>query len=185
MFVAITALLTGLTVSLLVKVASRQRHRAAGEIAVFRYPTLYQYFFGAMFVVFAAGGLYAVHSSPVGNTAPWEAAVSTIVFGAFCVFCLRGLLLTRCYRILVTERSVKVHKIRGTVEFTFDRVHSMTVLRGYRGAKDLRVLDEKGSLLLSVGGTVQDFEELVSLIRSRCRGKSVVFRERDGFGKWH
>jgi hypothetical protein len=185
LFVAITIFLTGLTVWLLVTAASRQRHQASGDIDVFRYPTLYQYFFGVMFWAFAAIGVYTVHWHPARNMAPWEAVVSTVGFGAMCVLCLYGLSLTRWYRVVVSERSVKIYKIGGSVEFTFDQVHSMTVLHGYRGARDLRIFDDKNGLLLSVGGTIQDFDELVWLIRSRCSNRAVVFRERDAFGKWH
>jgi hypothetical protein len=185
LFIVITTFLTGLTVWLLVTTASRQRHLVSDGVEVFRYPTLYQYFLCVMFGVFAAAGMYTAVLHPARNAAPWEAAVSITVFGALCALCLYGLSLARWYRIVVSESSVVVHKIGGAVEFTFDQVRGLTVLRGHRGAKDLHVLDQEGRLLLSVGRTIQDFDELVSLIRSRCRNRAVVFRERDSLGNWH
>jgi hypothetical protein len=185
LFVAATYILTVLTVWLVVAIASRQHHLVSEGVATFRYPALYRYLFSVMLAVFLAAGMYTVEWHPLRRATQWENAISVTISTAFCATCLYGYWLARRYRIVVSGRSIVVHKTFNVVEFTFDQIHSISVLRGYRGASDLHVFDSEGKVLLSVGGTIEDFEELVRLIRSKCRGRAVVFRERDTFGRWH
>jgi hypothetical protein len=54
-----------------------------------------------------------------------------------------------------------------------------------RGAtKTLNVFDTSGRRVICVYESLQDFEDLVYLLKFNCRGYAVQMRRRDSFGEW-
>ena len=185
MFVATTYFLTALTVWALVALASRQHHQRLGDTRIFRYPAVYRYFFTAVFFFFVGAGFYSIATIPPSPVARAEWFISVVVSGLFCVLSLFGLAWTLRRYVAASETAVLVQGILKQRQFKFTDVQSITVLNGFRGARDLRVCDSSGQLLMTVGGTIEDFDDLVALMRSRTRGQHVLFRERDALGQWH
>jgi len=180
MFVATTYLLTALTVWALLVIAGRQRHQGSGDVEVFRYPAVYRYFFAGSVPFFVLAGLYStVLGGRPPHPFPGEWIFSAITCSVFCALGLYGYLWMSRYSILVSGISISVRSVFTARSFTADQIQSITVLNGYRGARDVFLRDADGRLLMRVGGTIEDFDELVSLLRAKTKGRDVVFRQRD------
>jgi hypothetical protein len=173
-----------LTIGGLVAFASRQHHQRIDHADVFRFASVYRYFFAVMFLFFVGCGFYSLATIRPSPAARVEWLISMIICTFFCSGALFGLAWSMRFSIAVSEASVLVQGIFKPRKFDLTDVHSITVLNGFRGAKDLRVYDSAGRVLVAVGGTIEDFQELVGLLRRKASGRNVLVRERDGAGQW-
>jgi hypothetical protein len=185
MFIAVTYLLTLLSVTLLLWLA-RKQHRARGiDGDQFGYPAVFRYFFLLAFLFFLGAGFYSTRGGTAAHPFEGEMMLSWATAAGFCGLAIWGLLLFTRFSVTIVGTTVTVTGIVSRRSFDLRDVHEAVVLEGYRGAKDLILSDRSGHALLKVGGTIEDFEELVDLVRGGLAEYQVILRRRDALGAWH
>jgi hypothetical protein len=184
-FVAITYALTVFTVSGLLWFARRQ-HRTKREIGeLFAYPSVYRYFAAFMILFFLAAGFYATHGGAAKRPAEFESTISWLMAGGFCGLAMWALLLFTRYSISIVGTTVRINGILTERSFDLREVREAVVLEGYRGARDLLVSDASGQILMKVGSTIQDFDDLIDVLRRGLAEYGVAVRRRDMMGNVH
>jgi hypothetical protein len=166
MFIVVTYALTVITVGVILYFAGRQHHVKFGNSEVFRYPPVFRYLFAGAFLLFLAAGFYTTQSTPTSDAAAGERVLSWAACIAFCSLSLWGFLWTLRYAIVISGSTILVKGFLSSRSFTTQDMRSTEVRQGVRGARDLIVRDSVGHVLLKVGGTIQDFDDLLHLIRS-------------------
>lgn len=159
--------MTTLSVGLVLFFAGRQHHDRDGDTEVFRYAPVLRFLFAGAFLLFLIAGFYPAKLNEPTGAGTGERIISWAISATFCALSLYGFLLTVRYRIVVAKSTIVVNGLLNSHSFTTTEVRSVEVHRGFRGARDLVVRDSSGHVLLKVGATIQDFDELLHLIRSR------------------
>lgn len=168
MFIAVTYGLTALTAGILLYLARKQHHVATDGVDVFRYPNMWRYMFAGAFAFFLAAGFYVGSDVPsTSHAVTGEWLISWMGCAVFCALCLGGLVWSISYSVAVSSAALEVRTLLGKRLVNYSEVRSVSLRQGLRGARDLVLSDRSGKVLLSVGGTIQDFDELVRLVRSR------------------
>ena len=167
-FVALTYALTTLSVAILLLVASRDHHVITGEAEIFIYPRVYRLFFAVAFLGFlVAGALISAGVNSSLRTAIFEKIVSGIGATIACTLSLAGFVWVYRYSITISRTELYQRGVFKQRFFALSDVGEVVVLQGFRGARDLIVRDRSGKQLLRVGGTIQDFDDLVRLVEAR------------------
>jgi hypothetical protein len=156
------------------------RHSVAGELEVFRYSPIvaWAYIIGPPFMgVIAFLLVYGPTLSP---------AVGSVV--AMSVAALAVGLLTlvgiwyRSFSITVDRDCVSTSSIFRRRIAKFCELQKILVT-GYP-SKTLVVIDKSGKRVLSAYGDLQDFEDLIYLLKSKTAAYQVEARMKDKWGKW-
>ena len=127
--------------------------------------------------------IYAVTKPhPVGAELYWFIAMWICVFGAFYL----GLVACEKYAVEVTDTEIVHHRMRRPRRYPFVALGSVALLEGGgRGPKYvLALLDKRGTVLDQFADTLEHFEELVALVKTRAAAAGVNYRYRDMWGSW-
>ncbi|CAJ3476609.1 Uncharacterised protein [Burkholderia pseudomallei] len=159
--------------------------RPTGEAHVFRYSrgTI------SMLRIILLGSLlpgliiYSVAKPrPAGMELYWFVAIWICFFGTFFL----GFIACQKYGVEVTDTEIVHHRIRSPRRYPFSSLGSVALLEGGgRGAKYvLALFDKRGKVLDQFADTLEHFEELVALVKTRAEAAGVNYRYRDMWGSW-
>jgi hypothetical protein len=181
MVTAVTVLMVSLALGLLASISSRDHHKEIDEVEIFRYPrVLIRFFaFGAPVVPLIGLLVFSTFSQP---TVTVYVALG-LVFGGMTVCDLYFCSYLRSYSCELSRDSIVVRAFGRTRMVRFTDIKEITFVVGGRLNDRLTVVCRDGPDL-RLGGGIQDFEDLVSLIKNRVSVGTRV-RERDIVGHWH
>jgi hypothetical protein len=184
MFIALTILMTALSVALVLRVAGREPHSREGVNETFRYPVVFRRLLFLGIPIFSLFGAYAVTTIPPGKSHSGETLIVGIGFGAAILAIALSFVWMCRFSALVSENTLIVQQMWRTRTIPFVDVRKMVVLQGFKGSRDLALFDSQGRRVFTVGGSIQDFDDMVHLLKRRFSHRGVVFRLRDVLGKW-
>lgn len=154
-WMAITTLVVSVGTSALMAIGAREHHQKLGQMDVYRFPSVYFYFF------LFASALFATVPFWPGITGGQES--SLIAFGIFALLPLIGAYYFRKYRLVIDGPRVMVGAFRKRQFEVSDIAH--LELQVGRGA-ELRLRLHDGTKV-NVSGLVTDFDELAQSISAR------------------
>jgi hypothetical protein len=175
---AVAALNLGIYLAL--KKVYAARHSVDGELQIFRYRPIvaWAYIVGPPSMGVVAFLLaYGPTLSPVVDSAA-ALAISALAVG---LLTLVGIWY-RSFSITVDRSCVSTRSIFRRRTAKFSDVQKILVT-GYP-SKTLVVIDNSGRRVLSAYGDLQDFGDLIYLLKSKTAGYQVEARIKDKWGKW-
>ena len=181
MITAVSLIVVQLVLLLVSSIAGRNHHLSETDEDIFRYPPAIRrsLFVGGLFVV-GAGGLVFSTVPPTG-----AAAAPFVIGGLFGGMALADLYLYLYfskYALRVDEEGLTVSGMWPSALMRFSEIRELVVVVGGR-LNDRLTVRSTNNVTLRLGGGIQDFADLVCLIKSRSpRGTKI--RECDELGKW-
>lgn len=181
---ALTYLATSLTLGILLIFARRQHHEIHDNSEIYRYPSL------LLNVVALGTPLYGVFAAiiytrnpEVPRSAGFISAL-TIVFGTFMLGNTVAYFYFWSFSIDINDSRMIVSTWGRRRTIPWDWIASIRLVTGRQGLGEMRLFDQSQKLLLRVGSSIQDYEDLVWSVKNNTRRTGVVIRERDGKGNW-
>jgi hypothetical protein len=177
---AVSLIVVQLVLLLVSSFAARHHHASENDEDIFRYPTAIRrsLFVGGLFVV-AAGGLVYSTVPPTG-----AAAAPFVIGGLFGGMALADLYLYFYfseYALRVDKEGLTVSGMWASAHMQFSEIRELVVVVGGR-LNDRSTVRSANNGSLRLGGGIQDFADLVWLIKSRAPHGTKI-RECDEFGK--
>jgi len=183
MITALTYIMTSMTLGLLLFASGRQGHEERDGADIYRYPSsIVWVIFGG--VVFCLLVPFVVYFFATPDRHPSQLCIPVAVFGSLAGLFAWGYLYYRKFYIVISGDAVCVGGLSGTREATLTDVTRFALIEGGKGGRELSVYDGRGALILKASSTIQDFDDLVAVIRRRIRGHKVLYEYRDKWGKW-
>jgi hypothetical protein len=178
---AVSLIVVQLVLLLVSSVAARSHHASDNDEDIFRYPPAIRrsLFVGGLFVV-GAGGLVYSTVPPTG-----AAAAPFVIGGLFGGMALADLYLYfyfSKYVLRVNKSGLAVSGIWSSANMQFSEIRDLVVVVGGR-LNDRLTIRSANNGTLRLGGGIQDFADLVWLIKSRSPHGTKI-RECDESGKW-
>lgn len=181
---ALTYLAASLTVAIFLIFARRQHHEVHSNSETYRYPSL------LLNVIALGTPLYGVFAAfiytrnpEVPRSAGFVTAL-TIVFGTFMLGNTVAYFYFRSFSVDISKSQIVVSSWGRRRAIPWDTVASIRLITGRQGLGEMRLFDQSKGLLLKVGSSIQDYEDLVWSVKDNTRRAGVVVRERDGKGNW-
>lgn len=116
---------------------------------------------------------------------------SALPFGA-CLFLLIGAttacaliyasVTRRCVR--VTHSHVHIQELFSARDIPFSEISEVNLLQGGKAPPVLKLLDRSHKTLAAIGGSLENFESLTTLIKERAATAGAPYRYRDMWGRW-
>lgn len=183
MITGLTYLLTAITLAILVAVGSRQRHEATAGRDYFRYQSVYVWTAFAGIILFLAVP-FIVYLVPSKNGTLPQLYDAMGIFWSIAALMGWGFLYTRKHCIEINGDIVSIHSIRRSYDVVLRDVSRFLLVQGGRGGQELSLYDFKDKRLLFAASTLQDFDGLVAIIKSKLSRHAVRYEYRDRLGKW-
>lgn len=181
---ALTYLAVSITLGVLLLFARRQHHEIHEQTQVFRYPSLLVNALALgtpLYGVFAAV-IYS-RNPEIPRTAGFIAAL-TFVFGILIVGNTIAYFYFRSFSIEVNKSQLVISNWWRQKAIPWQAIASICLITGRKGLGNMRLFDESKTLLLTIGSSIQDYDDLVWSVKENTRRTGVVVRERDSNGKW-
>jgi hypothetical protein len=181
---ALTYLATSLTLGILLIFARRQHHGIHHDSEVYRYPSLYLNVIALgtpIYGVFAA--IIYTRNPEIPRSAGFITAL-TIVFGTFMLGISVAYFYFRSFSIDITDSRIIASSWGRRRTILWDSIASIRLVTGRQGLGEMRLFNQSNKLLLRVGSSIQDYEDLVWSVKVNTRRSGVVIHERDRNGIW-
>ena len=183
MIVAFAYMAAALCAALVFHVAARERHEQREGERVFRYPETVVRFVFALATVVPTGGAIAIYWSfgrrPQG--------LGLVVFFGFFGALLMGFLTTYIYlkRFMISVRG-DLLSVRGfrTKVARMSGIRRLVMIEGGRGGQQISAYGEHNAAVMKADSGIQDFWELVALLKKHAKGHGVAYEQRDRWGRW-
>ena len=181
MITAVSLIVVQLALLLVSSFAARNHHVSENDADIFRYPPVIRrsLFVGGLLVV-GAGGLVYSTVPPTG-----AAAAPFVIGGLFGGMAFADLYLYvyfSKYVLRVDEKGLTVSGLWPSAYMQFSEIRELVVVVGGR-LNDRLTVHSANNGTLRLGGGIEDFADLVWLIKSRSP-RGTKLRECDEFGKW-
>lgn len=184
MVTGMTYILISLTLAILMPLLlAGTGHVEIDGVSTYRYPKRVCWFFLGALPFYGAMGLFIFSTmSPqergsVANVAvfstTWTCILGLIVFAYFYF---------DRYRVQIDDHTIAIKSLFGRKVFELARVAQIAVLRGR--ATDLMLFDEDDHVLVKLGGSLQDFDSLLSELKLHTRSSRVMLYKWDQSGEW-
>jgi hypothetical protein len=170
-----------LVLTVLISLADRQHRTAAEDLQVFRFPSFLVNTLKVGIAVPGFLGISAYESFP--SPGILEASVLAGIFGSMTAIVAVSFWRTRRFRAEVGFTYITVIERRLPITIRFSDIKTAIVVWPWRGSGRLDLLNGRGTLLCRIDGGVQDFDELVDIVVSRCNAGTIV-KEKDTSGRW-
>jgi hypothetical protein len=169
-------------VGILLLLAGRPPQESQPEAEIYRFPTILirALQIGTYIPIFIGIGIY--------NSFPYrpgivEIAAVSFVFGSMTLIVMGSAILTARFRLALFNRYAIVYDDFKQRTVYFIDVRRVVIARPWRGRGRLELYGDCDRRLCKIDGGVQDFDDMVDTIESRCPSHILV-REQDQDGKW-
>jgi hypothetical protein len=178
---AISLIVVQLVLLLVSSLAAGNHHISENDEDIFRYPPAIRrsLFVGGLLVVGAGGLVYSTVPSTGAAAAPF---VIGGLFGGMALADLYLYFYFSKYVLRVNKAGLAVSGIWSSANMQFSEIRDLVVVVGGR-LNDRLTIRSANNGTLRLGGGIQDFADLVCLIKSRSPHGTKI-RECDEFGKW-
>jgi hypothetical protein len=183
MITGLSYALVAITVAILLWFAGRQRHDRRDGADLFRYPSMLLTVIGMLTPAYGLMGAFIYSRYPQGPSKMSLLRLAA-VFGLFIVGNSLVYLYLRSFSVEITDTLLTVRSFIGIRSVRFADVRTVCCIAGRRGGAELRLLGSGDRQLFKIGSTIQDFDELVTLIRNNSQMRGVRLRECDRSGRW-
>lgn len=176
MLAALAYLVASVFVTVLLYFSRKQKHETRDGIEVFRYPTLLLTVILLMTPVYGAGAtfIYAVSpDKPVG----WELVLFSGFFVGLMVLNTFAYLYLRSFVVEVSEQGIRANWFGRSRVVPFGDIRVVQIAHSARGGADLSLLGDGGRKLLKVGGSIEDFDSLVWLLKRQAAKTGAAVKE--------
>ena len=157
-----------------------QQHESQQE--VYRFPTILirALQIGTFVPILIAIGIY--------NSFPYRPGIVEIVtlgfvFGSMTLIILASAILTARFRLVIRDGYMIVYDDFKERRVDFSEVRRIVMSRQWRGRGRLELFGDADERLCKLDGGIQDFDDLVDTVESRCPSHITV-KEQDTDGKW-
>jgi hypothetical protein len=181
---AIVYLATSITLAIILSLSRRQRHESLSRTDVYRYPPLLVQLVALFTPVYGAAAAFIYSRDPqVPKTTGFVIALA-VVFGTFMIGNTVAYFYFRSFSVEITDSHIGVRSWGRRRLIRYDEIAAISILTGWRGGGEMQLYGQANKLLFKIANSIQDYDGLVWSVRNNARGKSVVVRERDRYGKW-
>ena len=170
-----------LVLTVLIGLAAQERHEMTQEWDVFRFPRVLINTLRVASFVPALLGVLVYHS--FSKPGLLEIAVLAGLFGSWTLIVLAMLVQVSTFSLAVSKSCLKLFQAGRCRTIDFDSVREIVVRWPWRGNGRLDLIGDGGARLCRIDGGVQDFEELVNLVRLYSPD-GVTLRQRDTYRRW-
>jgi hypothetical protein len=168
--------------TVLIGVASRERHAFYGDVDVYRFPKVVKIALMLGGPVIGALG-FAVWSTFPPSRSALEGGAVILIFGSFALFTVAIYVRTVLFVAVVDRDGIEIRDWWRRQTIRFADIHRIVVVWGYRGSGYLELFSDSDRRLCRLESTLQDFPDLVAVVEMRCT-KGTPVRSRDRDGKW-
>jgi hypothetical protein len=156
------------------------RHSIQGDVQVFRYTAIaaWAYIVGPPLLGIVA---YLLAYGPTLSPSVESRGAVAVAIVSICLFSLVGVWY-RSFSITVSGSAISIRSIFRTSTAQFSELQKILVT-GNPG-KTLVVIDRAGKRVFSAYGNLQDFADLVYLLKSNTTKYNVEARIKDRWGRW-
>jgi hypothetical protein len=170
-----------LVLTVLLQLAARDAHETTEDRDIFRFPRiLVNSLRVAVFVPGLLGVLiYRTFSAP----GVLDTAVLIAGFSAMTVILLAMFIQVATFSVAVSKQCLKLNVRKRQRTLYFEHIREVVVVWPWRGNGRLDLMDASGARLCRIDGGVQDFDQLVYLVKLYCPHGATT-RERDVRGHW-
>jgi hypothetical protein len=170
-----------LVLTILIQLAARESHEATEEWDVFRFPKVL--IISLRVAAFVPGllGILIYHSFP--NPGILEMTVLSGIFGSMTLIVVAMLARVSTFAVAVSKQCLKLNERWHRRTIDFSAVREVVIALPWRGNGRLDLIGEDERRLCRIDGGIQDFDELVNLVKLYCPDR-VKIREKDTRGRW-
>jgi hypothetical protein len=181
---AIVYLATSITLAIILTLARRQHHESLSGTDVYRYPPLLVQLVALLTPVYGAAAAFVYSRDPqVPRTTGFIVALA-VVFGAFIVGNTAAYFHFRSFSIEITDSHIAVRSWGRRRLIRYDEIAAISITTGWRGGGEMQLYGQANKLIFKIANSIQDYDDLVWSAKNNARGRGVVVRERDRYGKW-
>jgi hypothetical protein len=180
----IVYILTAISIAVIVLIARKPGHEVRSTSEVFRYQSgiLKVLYFCSFIPLLVNVALIAVGSPKPSDSEMLMQMSFAILLTAIGLFWHSNL---KNFSVEIGADSFAISKmLKGTNTIPFSNVERINLLEGGKGEHVLAVLGSGNKELIRFSESIQDFDALTELFKSRAIGMGIPFFYRDRCGKW-
>jgi hypothetical protein len=177
-------ILTAVSVALVVLLGRKSGHEVRSTSEIFRYDLgLLKIFFFCSFIPLLVNVLLIIFGSPKPSD------IEMLLQMCFALLLTAALLFwqfsLKRFSVEIGENSFAITKMRKeTTSIAFSNVKRINLLQGGRGEHVLSVLGKDNQELVRFSESIQDFDSLTELFKSRAKVMGIPFFYRDCHDNW-
>lgn len=183
MMTGIVYILTAISITAIVLLAMKPGHEVRATSEVFRYQSgLLKVLFFCSFIPLLVNVVIIVVSTPKPSDIDMFMQMSfAILLAAVGLFWHLKL---KKFSVEIGADDFVISKLRGESIVPLSAIERINLLEGGKGEHVLAVLGKGNKELIRFSESIQDFDALTELLRSRAKSMGIPFFYRDSHGKW-
>lgn len=183
MMTGIVYILTAVSIALIVLVARKPGHEVLATSEVFRYQSgLLKVLYFCSFIPLLVNVVLITVGSPRPSGGEMLMQMSfAILLAAMGLFWHLNL---KKFSVEIGADGFAISKLSGSNVVPFSAIERINLLEGGKGEHVLAVLGKGSKEIIRFSESIQDFDTLTELLRSRAKSVGIPFFYRDCHGKW-
>lgn len=184
MITALTYLLVSVSLAVLLYFGAKEHHQVREGVEIFRFQSALVWAIFCVAPVWMLCGAFIYSTYPPGLPNGIQLYFLITMFTVPPVGYVLAYLYAKKFYIEIDDRCIRIGGLRQERSIPYGDIRKIVLVQGAKGSMELSLFDARDQRILKASNSLQDFMNLVDLIKEHTRDNEVLIKYRDKWGKW-